>query len=88
MIRFRQTGRTNERPRNDRPRVTSQRQDTSTPYHLRDRIITTEDTARRTPGLANARMSGQTDHRRRRESGLRAMRPVVGPIIKQRLRTA
>ena len=30
MIRLRQTGRTNDRPRNDRPRVTSQRQDICT----------------------------------------------------------
>jgi hypothetical protein len=32
MIRLRQTGRMNDRPCNDRPCVTSQRQDTFTPY--------------------------------------------------------
>jgi hypothetical protein len=56
--------------------------------HLRDRMITAEDTARRTPGLANVRISGQIVRRRLRESGLRARRPVVGPILKQRHRTA
>ena len=48
-------------------------------------MITTEDTARRTPGLANVRILG---HTRLRESGLRARRPVVGPVLKQHHRTA
>ena len=39
---------------------------------------------RETPGLANVRILGQTVHRRLRESGLRARRTVVGPILKQR----
>jgi hypothetical protein len=51
-------------------------------------MITTEDTARRTPGLANVRISGLTVRRRLRESGLRARRPLEGPILKQRHRTA
>ena len=89
MIRLRQTGRTNDRPLNGRPRVTSQRQDIYLRLiHLRNRKITAEDTARRTPGLANVRISGQTVCRRLRESGHRVRRPVVGPIIKQRHRTA
>jgi transposase len=85
LIRLRQTSRTNDRPRNDRPRVTSQRQDRHLRLiHLRKRIITAENTARRTPGLANVRISGQPVRRRLRESGLRARRPVVGTILKQR----
>ena len=44
-------------------------------------MITAEDTARRTPGLANVRMSGRTDRKRLPESGLRL---VVGLILKQR----
>ena len=61
MIRLRLTGRTNDRPRNGRPRVTSQRKDRHLRLiHLRNRMITTEDTARRTPALANGRISGQT----------------------------
>ena len=89
MIRLRQTGRTNDRPRNGRPRVASQRQNRQLRLiHLRNRMITAEDTVRRTPGLANVRISGQTVRRRLRESGLRARCPVVGPIFKQRHRTA
>ena len=89
MIRLRQTGRTNDRPRNSRPRVTSQRQDRHIRLiHLRNRMITAENTARRTHGLANVRISGQTVRIRLRESGLRARRPVVGPILKQRHMTA
>jgi hypothetical protein len=87
MIRLRQTGRTNDRPRSDRPHVTSQRQDRHLRLiHTRNRMITAEDTARRTPGLANVRLSGQTVRRRLCESGLRARRPVVGSIRKQRPR--
>jgi transposase len=89
MIRLRQTGRTNDRPRNGRPHVTSQCQNRHLRLiHLRNRMITAEDTARRTPGLANVRISGQTVRRRLRESGLRARRPVVGPILKQHHKTA
>jgi hypothetical protein len=51
MIRLRQTGRTNERSHNGRPRVMSQRQDRHLRlFHLGNRMITDEDTARRTPG--------------------------------------
>jgi hypothetical protein len=50
MIRLRQTGRTNGKPRNGGMRVTSQRQDRHLRLiHLRNRMITAEDTARRTP---------------------------------------
>ena len=52
--------------------------------HFRNRMITTEDTARRTLFLGNIRILGQTVRRRLRESGLRIRRPVVGPILKQR----
>ena len=84
MLRLRQTGRTNDRPRNGMPRVTSQRQDGHLLLiHIRNRMITAENTARRTHGLANVRISGQTVRRRLRESGLRARRPVVGSILKQ-----
>jgi transposase len=75
MICLRQTGGTNDRPRNSLPRVTSQLQDRHLRLiHLRNRMITAEDSARITPGLANVRISGQTVRRRLRESGLRARR--------------
>ena len=71
MIRLRQTDRTNDKPRNGRPRVTPQCQDRHLRLiHLRNRMITDEDTARRTPGLANVRILGQTVRRRLGESGL------------------
>jgi transposase len=83
IIRLRQTGRTNVRPRSGRPRMTSQRQDRHLRLiHLRHHMITAEDIARGTPGLVNVRISGQTVRRRLRESGHRARRPVVGPILK------
>ena len=89
MISLRQTGRTNDRPRNDMPRVTSQRQIRHLRlFHLRNSMITAEDTARRIPGLVNFRISGQTVGRRLRESRLRARHPVVGPILYKHYRTA
>ena len=48
MIRLPHTGRTNYRPSYGRLGATSQPQD----KHLRLRMITAEDTARGTPGLA------------------------------------
>ena len=76
MIRLQQKDRTNDRICNGRPRVTSQRQDRQLRLiHLWSRMLTTEDTAGRTHGLANIRISGQTVRRRLRESGLRARRP-------------
>ena len=61
MTRLRQTGRTNDNLHNDRARVTSQRQDIHLRLiHLRNRMITTEDIARRTAGLANVRIYQKT----------------------------
>jgi hypothetical protein len=69
--------------------VTSQRQARHLSLiHLRNRMITNEDNARRTSGLAIFRMLDNNFHRRLRESELRSRRPVVGPIIKQRHKTA
>ena len=89
MDRLRPKGRTNDRPCNRRPRVTSQRQARHLSLiHLRNRMIMNEDNARRTSGLAIFRMLDNNFHRRLRESELRSRRPVVGPIIKQRHKTA
>ena len=78
MIRPRQTGRTN-----GRPRVTSQRQDRHVfLIHCRNRMITAEDTTRRTFGLANA------VRRRLRGSGQQARRLVVERILKHHHRIA
>ena len=89
MIRLRQTGRTNDRPRNGKPRLTLQHQDVHLLLiHLQNRMITAADTARRTPILANVRISSRTVRRRLRESVLRARCPEVGPILNHRHRTA
>ena len=83
MIRLLQTGRTNDRPRNGRPRVMSQRQERHLRFiHLRNRMIMDEDIVRRISGLVNVQTASQPVRRRLRESGLRARRPVVGPILK------
>ena len=83
MIRLLQTGRTNDRPRNRRPRVMSQRQERHLRFiHLRNRMIMDEDIVRRISGLVNVQTASQPVRRRLCESGLRARRPVVGPILK------
>ena len=83
MICLPQTVRTNIRPRNGRPHVTSQLKDRHLRLiQLRNRMITVENTVRRTPGLVNIRILGQTVRR------LRDKLPVVGPILKQHHRTA
>ena len=86
MIRLRQTDRTNVRPRSDSTRVTSQRQGRNLRLnHLRNRMIMTEKLPfeHLVSHISEFRVS-----RRLRESVLRARRPVVGPILKQRHRTA
>jgi hypothetical protein len=89
MVRLRPKGRTNDIPCNGRPRVTSQRQARHLSLiHLRNRMITNEDNARRTSGLAIFRMLDNNFRRRLRESGFRSRRPLVGPIIKQRHKPA
>uniref|UniRef100_A0A674DDV1 Transposase Tc1-like domain-containing protein n=1 Tax=Salmo trutta TaxID=8032 RepID=A0A674DDV1_SALTR len=80
--RYRETGRTADRPRSGRPRVTTPTQDryirTS---HLRDRYRTATTTARATPGTHNPSTSAQTVRNRLREAGLRACRPVVRQVL-------
>jgi transposase len=60
MNRPRQTGGTNDRHRNGRSRVMSERQDRHLCLiHLRNRMITAKNTARRTSDLANVRISSR-----------------------------
>uniref|UniRef100_A0A674BTZ1 Transposase Tc1-like domain-containing protein n=1 Tax=Salmo trutta TaxID=8032 RepID=A0A674BTZ1_SALTR len=77
--RYRETGRTADRPRSGRPRVTTAAQDryirTS---HLRDRYRMATTTARVTPGIHNPSISAQTIRNRLREAGLR---PVVRQVL-------
>uniref|UniRef100_A0A8K9XXR5 Tc1-like transposase DDE domain-containing protein n=1 Tax=Oncorhynchus mykiss TaxID=8022 RepID=A0A8K9XXR5_ONCMY len=79
--RYREMGRTADRPRSGRPRVTTPAEDryilTS---HLRDRYRMAT-TARVTPGTHNPSISAQTVRNRLREAGLRACRPVVRKVL-------
>ncbi|CDQ71081.1 unnamed protein product [Oncorhynchus mykiss] len=80
---YRETGRTADRPRSGRPRVTTPpAQDwyirTS---HLRDRYRMVTTTARVTPGTHNPSISVQTVLNRLREAGPRACRPVVRQVL-------
>ena len=80
--RDRETGRTADRPRSGRPRVTTPAQDryiqTS---HLRDRCRMAKTTARVTPGTHNPSISAQTVCNRLSEAGLRACTPVVRQVL-------
>ena len=76
LVRVRATGTTSDRRRSGRPRETTLRQDRHiTLIHLRNRFVTAVDTARRTPGIRNNRISDQTVRNRLRQSGLRWRRP-------------
>ena len=78
--RYVTTNSTRDRQRTGRPRVTTPAQDRYIRlFHLRHRQATATDTAGHVPGLR--RVSDQTIRRRLREVGLRARRPLVGPVL-------
>ena len=80
--RYRETGRTADRPCSGRPRVTTPAKDQYIQSsHLRDRYRMATTTARVTPGTHNTSISAQTVHNRPREAGLRACRPVVRQVL-------
>jgi hypothetical protein len=69
MHRVRATGTTSDRRRSGRPRETTLRQNIHiTLNHLRNRFVTTVDTARRIPGIRNKRISDQIVRNRLRQS--------------------
>ena len=76
---YRETGRTADRPRSGRPRVTQDRYIRSS--HLWDRYRMATTTARVTPGTHNPSICAQTVRNRLREAGLRACRPVVRKVL-------
>lgn len=85
--RYRDTGRTQDRPRSGRPRVTTPIQDRRIRLlHLRDRFRSATTTAFETPGRANNRISSNTVIRRLREHGLRPRRPHIGMVLDDRRR--
>ena len=82
--RLRETGHLADRPLSGRPRVRSRRQDrTILLAHLRNRHLTTTETALNTVGTHNRQISPKTVGSRLREIGLRARRPYVGLPLTQ-----
>jgi transposase len=79
--RLRDTGRVA-----DRPRVTTPRQDRAIHLaHLRNRHVTTTETALTTVGNRNRHIHPKTLRNRLREFGLRARRPYIGfPLTRAR----
>uniref|UniRef100_A0AAZ3Q099 Transposase Tc1-like domain-containing protein n=1 Tax=Oncorhynchus tshawytscha TaxID=74940 RepID=A0AAZ3Q099_ONCTS len=79
--RYKESGRTADRPRSGRPHVATSAQDryirTS---HLRDRYRMAT-TAQVTPGRHNPSISVQTVRNRLREAGLKACRPIVRQVL-------
>ena len=85
--RYQQFGTTRDRPRSERPRVTSNRQDMYIRVvHLRDRLRTATLTARSIPGLR--RISPRMVRNRLGERGIRPRRPAIRPVLQQRHRVA
>ena len=79
--RYRETGRTADRPHSGRPRVTTPAQDRyirTSHLRVRYRMATT---ARVTPATHNPSISAQTVRNRLRQAGLRACRPVVRQVL-------
>jgi transposase len=79
-LRYRETGRTADRPHSVRPRLKTPAQDRyiRTSHH-RYRMATTTPFV--TPGMNNPSISAQTVRNRQREVGLRACRPVVRQVL-------
>ena len=77
---YRESGRTADRPRSGRPRVTPAQDWYIQTSHLRDRYRMAT-TARVTPGTQNRSISAQTVCKRLREAGLRACRLVVRQVL-------
>ena len=81
------TGAVNDRPRSGRPRVTSQHQDRHIRFvHLRERSRPAAVTTRDTAGTHNNRISGSTVRRCLHNSGLRAQKSYIGPVLSRRHR--
>ena len=85
--RFQATGTPTDRPRSGRPRATTAAQDRFIVLrHLRDRFTPASSTAQ---AIRNTRrISDQTVRNRLHTAGLRACRPVRGPVLTRRHREA
>ena len=83
--RYHLTGAVNDRPRCGRPRVTSQRQNGHIRFvHLRERSRPATVMTRETAGRHNNRISGSNVRRRLQNSGLRARKSYIGPVLSRR----
>ena len=81
------TGRTDDRGRTSRPRVTTARQDRRIfRSHLRQPFTPATETARDAIGTHGTQISGQTVRRRLREKNLACRRPTRGPVLTARHR--
>ncbi|XP_048255108.1 uncharacterized protein LOC125381706 [Haliotis rufescens] len=79
IIRYQQTGETQDRPRSGRPRVTTPAEDRYIrQIHLRNRCVTATSTA--ATALRHA-ISRRTVLRRLRTAGIRAYRPFRGMAL-------
>lgn len=79
LIRYQQTGQTQDRPRSGRPRVTTAAEDRYIrQIHLRNRFVTATSTAATALGHV---ISRRTTLRRLRSAGLRAYRPFRGMAL-------
>lgn len=85
--RLRTTGTIADAPRSGRPRETTRRQDRYMRLsHLRNRFLTAEETATRTPGRHNNRICSATVRHRLKEDGIKAYRPYVGLVLTRQRR--
>ena len=81
------TGKTDDRGRTGRPRVTTAWQDRRIfRSHLRQPFTPATETARDTIGTHGTQISGQTVRRRLRERNLACRRPARGPVLTARHR--
>ena len=78
--RFQQTGSTNDRQRNGRPRIATPGQDRYIRvFHLRNRTVAASTTAARIPGLR--RIGSQTVRNWLRKHGIRPRNPYFGAVL-------
>ncbi|GFR78399.1 transposable element Tc1 transposase [Elysia marginata] len=85
--RLHETDTVSDRSCSGRPRCTTQRQDRNlVKNHMNDRFLSASASSRQTRGRNNQRISANTVRRRLSTSGLRALRPYIGPILTQRHR--
>ncbi|GFR73183.1 transposable element Tc1 transposase [Elysia marginata] len=85
--RLHETDTVSYRPRSERPRCATQRQDRNlVRNHMNNRFLSASTSSRLTRARNSQRISANTLRRRLSTSGLRARCPYIGPILTQRYR--